>query len=75
MSAKEIADGADMIVAGYAYTIKEEYIEVIDLNDLSKRAVIQDNEIVESLMSDEEDDLVMRYFSRNLKILEEAVDA
>ena len=75
MTAKEIADGADMIVAGYAYTVKGEYIEVTDLNDLCKRSVIQNGEISESLMSDEEDDLVMKYYSRNRRILEEAVYA
>ena len=69
MNIKEIADGADMIVAGYAYTIKNEYIEVIDLNNPDKRAVIQNDEIVESLMSDEEDDLVAKYYNRNRGIL------
>ena len=38
MNAKEIADAADMIVAGYAYTIRDGYIEVVDLNDMGKRA-------------------------------------
>ena len=75
MNIKEIADGADMIVAGYAYTIKNEYIEVIDLNNPDKRAVIQNDEIVESLMSDEEDDLVAKYYNRNREILKEAVNA
>ena len=75
MNIKEIADGADMIVAGYAYTIKNEYIEVIDLNNPDKRAVIQNDEIVESLMSDEEDDLVAKYYNRYREILKEAVNA
>mgnify|MGYP000048676652 FL=1 len=59
-----------MIVAGYAYTVQDGYIEVVDLNDLSKRAVIQNGDVVESLMSDEEDDMVLRYYNRNKEFLE-----
>ena len=64
-----------MIVAGYAYTIRADYIEVTDLNDLNKRAVIQNGDIVESLMSDDEDDLVLKYYIRNREILEESIYA
>ncbi len=75
MSAEQIADQADMIVAGYAYRLQEDYVEVIDLNDTDKRAIIQNNQVVESLMSDEEDDLVLTYYIRNKEIVEEAVNA
>ena len=75
MTAKEVADRADMIVSGYAYTIKNNYIEVTDLNDLQKCAVIQNGDIAESLMSDEEDALVLKYYCRNRKILEDSVYA
>ncbi len=71
MSAREIADAADMIVAGYAYRWVNDYIEVIDINDLDKRAVIQNGQIAESLMSDEEDDIVMLYYERNKDLLED----
>ena len=33
MSIQQIADDADMIVAGYAYKVKDGYVEVINLND------------------------------------------
>mgnify|MGYP007069964927 FL=1 len=72
MSAQNIADNADMIVAGYAYTIHEDYIEVIDLSDLSKRAILQNGDVVESMMSDEEDDVILNYYLRNKEILEAA---
>lgn len=75
MNVKEIADSADMIVAGYAYTVKRDYIEVIDLHDLNRRAVIQNNDVVESLMSDEEDETVLKYYRRNKEILEDATCA
>ena len=75
MTVREIADEADMIVAGYAYSLRDGYVEVTDLNNPDKRAVIQNGDVVESLMTDEEDDLVLRYYERNRKILEEAVYA
>lgn len=64
-----------MIVAGYAYTVQDGYIEVVDLNDLSKRAMIQNGDVVESLMSDEEDDMVLRYYNRNKEFLEDVPSA
>ena len=75
MTMKEPADRADVIVAGYAYTVQAGYIEVVDLNDLSKRAVIQNDDVVESLMSDEEDDMVLRYYNRNKEFLEDTPSA
>ena len=36
MSAQQIADNADMIVAGYAYKVRDEYTEVVDLSDIQK---------------------------------------
>lgn len=75
MTPKEIADAADMIIAGYAYTKADGYIEVVDLNDLSKRANIQNDMVVESMMSDEEDDIILKYYERNREFLEEAARA
>lgn len=74
MNVQEIADSADMIVAGFAYAIKEDYIQVVDLNDCKKRAVIQNDEVTESLMSDEEDEQVLKYYLRNKEILEESLN-
>ncbi len=75
MTVKEIADQADMIVAGYAYKIKKGYIEVIDLSDIKRVATIQNNIIAESLMSDEEDSIILDYYLRNKDLLEESVYA
>ena len=75
MNAQDVADRADMIVAGFAYTIKGDCIQVVDLNNSEKRAVIQNGDVVESLMSDEEDDLALKYYLRNKEILEESVNA
>lgn len=75
MSVKEIADQADMIVAGYAFKVLKDHIEITDLNNLSKTAVIQNDELVESVMSDEEDAIVMKYYNRNKDLLKETVSA
>lgn len=75
MSVQEIADQADMIVASYAFKVLKDHIEITDLNNLSKTAVIQNDELVESVMSDEEDAIVMKYYNRNKDLLKETVNA
>lgn len=75
MSVQEIADQADMIVAGYAFKVLKDHIEITDLNNLSKTAVIKNDELVESVMSDEEDAIVMKYYNRNKDLLKETVNA
>ena len=72
---KKIADDADMIVAGYAYNVKDEYVEVMDLSDINKVAVIQSDVVSESVMSDEEDEIVLKYYLRNKDVLEESLYA
>ena len=66
---KKIADDADMIVAGYAYSVKDDYVEVMDLSDINKVAVIQSDVVSESVMSDEEDEIVLKYYLRNKDIM------
>lgn len=75
MNVQEIADQADMIVAGYAYKVQDNYIEITDLNNIIKTAVIQNDELVESVMSDEEDNIVMKYYNRNKDLLKESLNA
>lgn len=64
-----------MIVAGYAFKVLKDHIEITDLNNLSKTAVIQNDELVESVMSDEKDAIVMKYYNRNKDLLKETVNA
>lgn len=75
MKVQEIADQADMIVAGYAYKVQDDYIEITDLSNITKTAVIQNDELVESVMSDEEDNIVMKYYNRNKELLKESLNA
>ena len=74
MKVQEIADQADMIVAGYAYKVQDNYIEITDLSNITKTAVIQNDELVESVMSDEEDNIVMKYYNRNKDLLKESLN-
>ena len=73
MNAKQIADDADMIVAGYAYKVKDGYTEVVDLSDISRVCVIKDDIVYESVMSDVEDARVLNYYLRNKEVLEESL--
>ncbi|MCR4640492.1 MAG: hypothetical protein K5697_00500 [Lachnospiraceae bacterium] len=75
MNARQVADDADMIVAGYAYKVKDGYVEVVDLEDTGKVSTIQSDVISESLMSDEEDAIVLKYYLRNKNLLEESLYA
>ena len=47
---KEIADKADLIVNGYAYTRDKDYIRIINLNNLNHTAAIYNDKIVETNM-------------------------
>lgn len=75
MSTEQIADEADMIVAGYAYKMRDGYIEVVDLSDVSKVSTIQNDIIAESVMTDEEDAIILKYYLRNKSVLEESLHA
>jgi hypothetical protein len=75
MSAQEIAQNADMIVAGYAFKVKGEYTEVVDLSDTKKVSIIQGDVISESVMSDEDDSNVLKYYLKNKEVLEESLHA
>ncbi len=75
MSIQQIADEADMIVAGYAYKVRDGYIEVVDLSDINKVSTIQNDIIAESVMTNEEDAIVMKYYLRNKDVLEDSLYA
>ena len=49
---KEIADKADMIVNGYAFTRDGEYIRVLNLDYLNHAAVILNDRVVETNITD-----------------------
>ncbi len=67
---KSIADKADMIINGYAFTNNDGWIRVLNLNYLNHAAVIYNEEIVETNMDDIESEIVMDYYKNNKEFME-----
>lgn len=62
----EIADAAEMIVNGYAFTKDGINIRVLNLNNPNKAAYISaDGEVYETSMDDVELDIILDYYERN----------
>lgn len=68
---KKIADKADMIINGYAFTKEEGSIRILNLNCLNHAAVIYDDQIAETNMDDIEQQIVMDYYNRNKQFMED----
>lgn len=71
LNVKNIADKADMIINGYAFTKDKEYVRVLNLNYLNHAAVIYDDKIVETNMDDIERQIVLDYYKNNKQFMEE----
>ena len=72
LSVKDVADNANMIINGYAYTKDGDYIRVLNLNSLNNAAVIYKDEIVEMDIDDIEIQIVLDYYNKNKEFMEEA---
>lgn len=75
MSTKEIeniADNADMIVSGYAFTKRDDgFISILNLNHPDCAMVVSRNgEIIETNMDEIEQKIVKEICQRNLKFME-----
>ena len=71
---KKIADEADMILNGYAYTRKQNIIQVLNLNDLKSASVLSlDGDVLETTMDDIEFSIILDYYKRDCKYIEEIV--
>ena len=68
---KEIADKADMIVNGYAFTKDGEYVRVLNLDYLNHAAVILNDRVVETNMDDIETQIALDYYEKNKRFMEE----
>ncbi len=68
---EDIADKADMIINGYAFTKDNGRVRVLNLNYVNHAAVIFDDKIVETNMDDVENAIVIDYYSRNKQFMEE----
>ena len=71
LDVKEIADKADMIINGYAFTKEGEYVRVLNLNCINHAAAIYGGKIVDTNMDDIEKEIVMDYYIRNKQFMEE----
>lgn len=69
---KEIADKADVIVNGYAFTKYELGYRVLNLNRPEKAAVFSfNNEVLETTMDDIEISIAKKYLINNKKYMED----
>ena len=71
---KKVADEADMIISGYAftYTNNNRWIKVINLNSPQRATVITtDAELVETTMDDIEIEIVKKYWRENREFMED----
>jgi hypothetical protein len=71
LNIKQIADDADMIINGYAFTRKDNCVRVLNLNCLNHAAVILNDTVVETNMDDIENEIVMEYYQQNKQFMEE----
>ena len=68
----KVADEADMIVNGYAFTRNQENYRVLSLNRPDRAAVFAKNgEVLETSMDDIEISIVKDYLKKNRKFMEE----
>ena len=68
---KEIADKADMIVNGYAFTRENDQIRILNLNNLDKALVIsEDGKVLETTMDDIEIRIVLDYWDSDREFME-----
>jgi len=69
---KTIADKADIVVNGYAFTREVDGIHVLNLNSPDKAVVFsEDGEVLETTMDDIELSIASRYLHQNLKYMED----
>lgn len=69
---KTVADKADMIINGYAFTRKNDWIHVLNLNRPDKAVVFSlDGEVLETTMDDIELSIAIRYLHQNMKYMED----
>lgn len=69
---KEIADKADMIVNGYAFTRENDQIRILNLNNLEKALVISaDGKVLETTMDDIEIRIVLDYWNSDREFMED----
>lgn len=70
---RKIADGADMIVRGYAFTKADDIIRIFNLNDKESSMVIApDGTMIETNMNEIEQALVLDIWRKDSKYMEDS---
>lgn len=68
----EIADNADMIINGYAFTKDNNNIRVLNLNNRTKAVYFDKHgNVINTSMDDIEMDIVKQYYAKNLVLMGE----
>ena len=68
---RNIADEADMIIRGYAFTKKGNFIRIFNTNDgISAMVISPDGSMLETNMDEIEQALVLNIWSRDSKYME-----
>lgn len=67
----KIADNADMVVNGYAFSRREDGIQVLNLNNPDRASLLSlDGQLLETSMDDIEIRIVQDYYQRNRQFME-----
>ena len=68
---RQIADHADMIIRGYAFTREGQLIRILNLNDTrSSMVILPEGVMVETNMDEIEQALVLNIWNRDAKYME-----
>lgn len=69
----KVADSANMIVNGYAFSLSDSIVRVLNLNRPESACVLSGSgQVLETTMDDIELSIVQDYYERNKKYLEES---
>lgn len=67
----KIADRADMVVNGYAFSRRDDGIQVLNLNNPDRASLLSlDGQLLETSMDDIEIRIVQDYYQRNRQFME-----
>lgn len=68
----QVADKADMIINGYAFTKEGDLIRILNLNNPEKAVMIdKSGDVLETSMDDIEIQIVKTYWNKNKALMEE----
>lgn len=66
-----VADNADVIINGYAFTKADDNIRVLNLNNKKSLYLSKNGKVINTSMDDIEISIVKHYYNKNLSLMEE----